>query len=245
MLLSIITPIKDDFDGLHKTFNSINSLIDNESIEWIVIDGSQDNQEIKKITKLVSDANSKYFYEDKKGIYPAMNKGISESLGSFCWFLNAKDLNLLDKAKLLKILKNNDFDLIKCRPRMSGRLYLKKEKLSFKYLIFQTFNHQSYFVKRKVLENHKFAEYLYLCSDYKQLLEIWSKKYKCTYLNDEIVDYDLSGVTHSESIKNKIRVERMISTLRISINSKNVMIFLMLAIQIFFYAPKILFSKLW
>lgn len=101
MLLSIITVSYNDLYGLKKTIESVsNQTIDSyDSFEVIVIDGGTEDF-IIDISKKI---NSTVISQQDKGIYDAMNKGVSFARGDFCLFLNGGD-QFFDSASLSQIL---------------------------------------------------------------------------------------------------------------------------------------------
>ena len=93
MDLSIVTVIKDDYQGLLDTYSSIKELLTKDSIEWIVIDGGTDSETLELLNSLPNRIS--HFRESDEGIYSAMNKSLDKARGKFIWFLNARDKNLL------------------------------------------------------------------------------------------------------------------------------------------------------
>jgi len=88
-ILTIITIVKDDFYGFEKTFNSISLELIPE-VEFLIVDSSQ-NTEIKNFLTHSRINDFSYFFQEPKGIYPAMNFGLNQSRGKWIWFLNAGD----------------------------------------------------------------------------------------------------------------------------------------------------------
>ncbi len=105
MRLSVISIAYNNLKGLQKTlavFNGQNLLTE---IEIIVVDGgstdgTQEFLETQTLTK-------NWVSEPDKGIYNAMNKGLSMAKGDYVWFLNSgdyvEDFSLIEK--LLNVLK--------------------------------------------------------------------------------------------------------------------------------------------
>ena len=80
----------------------------------IVDDGSTDNtREIVKEYIGKNPNKIRYFYQENKGVSSARNKGIEESKGEFCAFLDDDDYFLPEfLEKCLIYLKKNDYDFI-------------------------------------------------------------------------------------------------------------------------------------
>lgn len=87
--LTIITIVKDDLAGFKKTFDSVFTEV-NSDIEYLIIDSSTVN-DIKNFLQNVETTRFRYLYQKPKGIYSAMNLGLSEAKGEWIWFLNAGD----------------------------------------------------------------------------------------------------------------------------------------------------------
>jgi putative colanic acid biosynthesis glycosyltransferase len=90
--LSIITVTYRDPAGLRATVNSLTELRRKmaNDVELIVVDGGTGEE----FTRLIDDIgdNIRVLSEPDRGIYDAMNKGLSLSTGRFVWFLNGGDL---------------------------------------------------------------------------------------------------------------------------------------------------------
>ena len=89
--LSIVTVVKNDPQGFLITANSLLAQTSRE-FNWIIVDSSSDNEIQNSINKTFnSQLNLKYFKQEPKGIYAAMNTGWKNSIGTHVWFLNAGD----------------------------------------------------------------------------------------------------------------------------------------------------------
>ena len=209
MDLSIVTVIKDDYQGLLDTYLSIKELLIKDSIEWIVIDGGSDMETLQLLSSLPN--NIHHHRANDAGIYSAMNKSLNKVRGKFIWFLNAKDKNLLGSDEILdSIYKEPAADMIKFYANVCEKNYKKeKEILSLVYLVRHTFNHQSYFINLRAFKKYPFNEGLKLAGDYFQLLEVWCDRPNVTYIRKDIVDYDLSGATVGSETNDLIRKERL------------------------------------
>ena len=235
MHLSIVTVVKNDFKGLIKTYKSIELLLRSDLIEWVVIDGGEDSETFNFLSSL---KGASYSRDQDSGIYPAMNKAIPKCKGQFIWFLNARDKNTLSLNELLIDISTNDsFDVLKYFARVKQSGYKHDEKLGLFYLIRNTFNHQSYLVKSSLLIKFQFDERLALTGDYKQLLELWYSGCSVGYIYKEIVEYDMSGATVGSLTNNKIREERLSSSLSVAFKNKSISVFLIYLFQKIIYFP--------
>jgi len=89
-ILSIITVVYNDSNGLCKTINSIINQSIIIKIEYIIIDGGSSDNTIN-IIKKYSNYVDYWISESDEGIYHAMNKGVQVSTGESLLFLNAGD----------------------------------------------------------------------------------------------------------------------------------------------------------
>ena len=86
-LISVITINFNDRVGLERTFESVfNQTF--QDFEYIVIDGGS-NDGSKELIEQNTEKISYWISEPDKGIYNAMNKGISAAKGDYLLFLNS------------------------------------------------------------------------------------------------------------------------------------------------------------
>ena len=86
--LTVVTVVKDDVTGMLATVGSIIEQ-DLDGVEYVVVDGSSDRAEVP--ATLPEALEAKYSWADPRGIYPAMNVGLSHAQGRFVYFANAGD----------------------------------------------------------------------------------------------------------------------------------------------------------
>lgn len=99
--LSIITIHRNDFLALQHTQASIQGCLKAGDVEWIVVDGASDWSAQQPQLKDVQAQATIFISEPDGGIFDAMNKGLAQASGRFCFFLNAGDLLLLDDVTAL------------------------------------------------------------------------------------------------------------------------------------------------
>jgi len=156
--LSIITINQNNVEGLRRTIESVVSqtYID---YEYIIIDGASTDESVTVIKQF---ENSIKFWisEPDKGIYNAMNKGVSKASGEYCLFLNSGDY-LYSNEVLQKFVKSNlheDIlvgDLLIKEKLNSIDFEIKKspEIITAKYLFNSYLPHPSSFIKRSLFNN--------------------------------------------------------------------------------------------
>lgn len=89
-LLSIVTVVKDDPEGLRLTLDSVLPCLD-ERTQVTVIDGSRDAEETTRIVGGFGSHRVDFHWSAPAGVYPAMNEGLRHSVGDYVLFLNAGD----------------------------------------------------------------------------------------------------------------------------------------------------------
>lgn len=119
-LLSIITVAAFDVSRLSKTISSITPIL-SEKVEHIIIHPLLDAEVATLLQDNVSKSPYRKVYLDEgKGIYPAMNVGIQQANGAYCWFINSGDeivkqsipsvLQVLNGGALVWIIGQGKFD---------------------------------------------------------------------------------------------------------------------------------------
>ena len=88
--LSIITPVKDALSELERTCESLAGQ-DLAGIEWLIVDSSSDGDEVSLLIRQRAGIPVTYIHQEPRGIFAAMNRGVTESAGHYVYFLNAGD----------------------------------------------------------------------------------------------------------------------------------------------------------
>lgn len=99
-LLSIVTVVKDDSEGLTRTLESLAS-VDDPRVSITIIDSSTDS--VTEIISHFAHLAITVRHSPPRGVYPAMNEGLEAATGEYLWFLNAGD-ELTDARALEEVL---------------------------------------------------------------------------------------------------------------------------------------------
>lgn len=213
---SIITINFNDKAGLQKTFDSVFSQTCKD-FEFIVIDGGSGDG-----SKELIEANQtkiKYWVSEKdKGVFHAMNKGISAATGEFLIFMNSGDVfNAPITLQEVTPDLTADYDIYygdnyKESPS-SKRLKTYPEKLNFSFFYTSSINHQSSFIRRSLFE-----KYFYYNEDYKIASDweffvytICHQNVPYLYLKKTIAVYDFTGISSNAKFSELFRKEKMLS----------------------------------
>jgi len=157
-VLSIITINLNNKDGLEKTIQSvINQTYKN--FEYIIIDGGStdgSNDLIKNYEKEIN-----YWISEKDdGIYAAMNKGIKQANGEYCFFLNSGDyLNDMNSLQKIEQYFYEGFDIIFGNSNFidpsSQKIYETSypEHPDFRYFFKRSLSHPATIIKKKLFKD--------------------------------------------------------------------------------------------
>jgi len=212
MKISIITVAYNSGKTIEVAIKSVLSQSYND-LEYIVIDGNSEDNTMD-IVRSFGRNISVIVSEPDKGIYDAMNKGISMASGDIIGILNSDDL-YHDKDVLADIMaefsNNPDLDIV-----YGNILYVQKEDTDaivrkwiskpYYHSFFELGNvppHTSLFVRSRVYKMAGSFHLQYrLAADYEFMLRIF-KKYKFTskYIDRVMVKMRLGGATN-KSIRN-------------------------------------------
>lgn len=203
MHLSIITVNYNNKSGLEKTAVSIASQTLRD-FEWIIIDGGSTDGSKELIESMTACPNVNITYwcsEPDKGIYNAMNKGITHAKGSYVNFMNTGDFfydsNVLEN--IMPILLKHEADVIygdvsnEHTDHSEVRRY--PENLSFRWLLKDTINHQASFIRLDTLKKFMYDESYTLMADRKFWLQLYTKGYSFKHVPFVIARYDHTGNT--------------------------------------------------
>lgn len=211
MKYSIITINYNNKDGLRKTIESVINQTYRD-FEYIVIDGGSTDGS----ADVLQEYNSQITYwvsEPDKGIYNAMNKGITKAKGDYLNFMNSGDC-FYDGNVLQKIVNSGiSTDMIigkdywynpKTKKDFATILPLRIEMFTFYK---GSLPHQSTFFKRTLFNETLYDEKLKVVSDWKfYILKIIGEGCSVSYFNDVICKKDSKdgvGYTQAELAKSE------------------------------------------
>jgi glycosyltransferase involved in cell wall biosynthesis len=125
-----------------------------DDYEYLIIDGGSQDDSLD-IIKNYSTSNLFWLSEPDRGVYDAMNKGISKSRGSYLLFLNSGDSFLNENSLQILVDNSNGEDLIygDLIVKNDGEDYLKSypEKLNIRYFFRESLPHPATLISRNCL----------------------------------------------------------------------------------------------
>jgi glycosyltransferase involved in cell wall biosynthesis len=210
-LLSIITINLNNKVGLEKTFTSIF----NQSFrgfELIVIDGASVDGSIELIEKY-SNQICYWATEPDSGVYEAMNKGIREASGEYCYFLNSGDV-FFNKEVLESVYKLNiQADIVTGNAVVDGidkkqKIVNAPQNISFFTFYNHTILHQATLIRTSLFtKTGLYNENLKIVSDWEFFVRALFLDH-CTYqsINVIISLFDDTGISSQQ--KNSLLIFR-------------------------------------
>lgn len=201
MIFSVITINYNNLDGLRKTIDSVLCQTCHD-FEWIIIDGGSTDGS-KELIEEYQAHLSCWCSEPDKGVYHAMNKGISQAHGDYLLFLNSGDAfydnDVLQKVVDLQI----DADIIsgKAIRTDNGQILHVYDESVFMQLYSDTLSHQATFIKRSLFNDQKYDESLKIVSDWKfWMCTIVFGNAKVVYIDVVVVLQDMSGLSSDHNL---------------------------------------------
>lgn len=194
-LISVITVVFNGEQFLEKTIQSIlNQTYHN--IEYIIIDGGSSDGTID-IIKKYEDYIDYWVSEQDKGIYDAMNKGITAASDGYLWFINAGDL-IYDSNTVTNIFKVGRSDIYYGKTALINNQQLVIATLSVpKHLTWKimyqgmVISHQSIIIHKKIADFYN-LEYKYV-SDHDWIINALKKTVSIQYVDIVFSRYLLDG----------------------------------------------------
>lgn len=209
MTLSIVTINYNNLEGLRKTIDSVLSQTWHD-FEWIIIDGGSTDGSKELIEETAnklaaSDFNPLSYWcsEPDKGIYNALNKGITHCKGEYINCMNSGDefylpntlYNVFNKQHSSAIIYGNH---ILSLNSVDQRVITYPNQIGLLYLYNTNLCHQSIFVKTSILKQKGFDERYKICADYAKWLELIYNGYDFEYTNNIICRFDGNGLTFND-----------------------------------------------
>lgn len=209
MKLSIITINYNNSAGLQRTIESVLSQTWKD-YEWIVIDGGSTDGSLDIIKKHASHF-SWWCSEPDRGIYNAMNKGITHAKGEYLNFLNSGDC-FYSSDSLSGLFKNTYIeDILICDAiyMYNGHeiVFCDASSCNYDYDFFMrgTLPHQASFFKRTTFD--KFGNYdesLKIVADWKFFVEtIYYGGATTKYVPIKMCLYEGNGISTGETMQNE------------------------------------------
>jgi glycosyltransferase involved in cell wall biosynthesis len=214
-LITIITVVFNGEKYLEETILSVlNQTFDN--IEYIIVDGGSTDSTIDIINKY-NDAIDYWISEPDKGIYDAMNKGISLCSGTIIGLINAGDTYTKDAIKTIaKEHNNNPLGIIagdcKVMLNQANKWLIRKGQID--NLPYNTLPHPSVFVPLAIYKKYGLFDINFkIAGDYDFLCRCYQNEVKFFYVSEVIAIFSPPGLSsdyylaETESLKIRLRYD--------------------------------------
>lgn len=205
-LITIITVVLNDSDGLEKTIRSVVKQ-DYPNLEFIIIDACSEDQTLE-IIKKYEDHIDFWISEKDDGIYDAINKGIDLAKGEWINFMNAGD-TFYNSSVLSKIFEGNNYygvdilygvTIVKCElgfypKKACDRISIITKKMPF--------CHQSAFVRSEIYKRFKFDISFLIKADFDFFIKCYLNNLKFQHLESYVTIYEGKGISSTHPIKSR------------------------------------------
>jgi glycosyltransferase involved in cell wall biosynthesis len=152
-LISIIMPVRNREKSVE---NTIKSVIEQyyENVEFIVIDGASTDKTLE-IIRRYEDSIDLWLSEPDKGVYDAMNKGISLARGKWLNFIGSDDIMLESLNSIAEFLRDqNHIYYGNVSMLSSGKTY--GGEFTARKIMRKNISHQAMFYPRRVFDRYRF-----------------------------------------------------------------------------------------
>lgn len=189
--LSIVTVCYNAIDNIENTVMSIIPHVSSQ-VEYIVIDGASTDGTLEIMEKY-KPYISVLISEKDNGIYDAMNKGIRESKGNWCIFMNAGDRLLSIPSEIFQ-MENCKYSAIACPVEVDNNKIIYPS-YNWWIRINNTLPHQGLFYNLKV-ECIAFDTQFRIFSDYDLNLKFYHQQRPILLTRHIVAFHSLIGVSN-------------------------------------------------
>ena len=177
--ISIITVVYNAVATIEQTILSVVKQ-DYSNIEYIIVDGGSTDGTLD-IIKKYEDKIEHWVSEPDYGIYDAMNKGLTYATGDYIYYLGADDCLLAPNSisQVVSFLQDNpEVDVLCASVMMVDTVYRIEKVYSSNFSeadVLSGYNtpHQGMFVRREILQKHRFDTSYHIAADYKNFLKFY------------------------------------------------------------------------
>ena len=193
--ISIITVVYNAVATIEQTILSVVKQ-DYSNIEYIIVDGGSTDGTLD-IVKKYEKKIALWLSEPDHGIYDAMNKGLTHATGNYIYYLGADDCLLAPTSisQVVSFLQDNpEVDVLCASVMMVDSVYRIEKVYSSNFSeadVLSGYNtpHQGMFVRREILQKHRFDTSYHIAADYKNFLKFYLNPDIALQKTDLIVAY--------------------------------------------------------
>ncbi|MBW4513572.1 MAG: glycosyltransferase [Scytonematopsis contorta HA4267-MV1] len=209
MKISIVTPVYNTASTLEKTIQSVINQSRISELEYIIVDGGSTDGSIEIIERYL-DKISVFISEKDKGVYDAMNKGISLATGDVIGIINADDWyneGALQSIENIFIQQPDTSIVYSPIDNYVDSKYVNTfypgslDNLIFKFIL----NHPSCFIRKSIYEQIGLFNLSYkIAADYDLIFRAYISGAKFQFIDTPLASYSLNGMTGNLSNKFKL-----------------------------------------
>lgn len=212
MKISVVTVCYNSVDTIEKTMLSVLNQT-YPDVEYIIIDGGSTDGTVD-IIKKYSDKLAYWISEPDKGIYDAMNKGISVATGDYINFMNSGDRFYNNKV-ISKLLEKIDTSAIivygNWNHNVGASSWIRKPKKESEIKTDMILCHQACFINLSYHKINNFDLNFKIAADYNFMYRtLYVEKQKSQYIPLTISDFNggegYSVVNPMASLKERFRI---------------------------------------
>ena len=193
--VSIITVVYNAVATIEQTILSVVKQ-DYSNIEYIIVDGGSTDGTLD-IVKKYEKKIALWLSEPDHGIYDAMNKGLTHATGDYIYYLGADDCLLAPTSisQVVSFLQDNpEVDVLCASVMMVDTVYRIEKVYSSDFSeadVLSGYNtpHQGMFVRREILQKHRFDTSYHIAADYKNFLKFYLDQHIALKKSAMIVAY--------------------------------------------------------
>lgn len=211
MKLSVITINYNNSEGLRKTVESVINQTWND-FEYIIIDGGSTDGSVEVIKEYSNHINY-WISEPDKGIYNALNKGLSVAKGEYCNFMNSGDC-FYSPTTLSEVFTSKPSADILCGITHSDYVKIPPQEITFDFLFNGCICHQCAFIRTSIMKKYGYDEKYKIVSDRKFFVQALILD-NCSYqaLDVDVVKYDITGLSANNPVLSRLEYDKVLQEL--------------------------------
>ena len=202
--VSIITVTYNSIAALQKTVESVISQTYRNK-EFVIIDGGSTDGTREYLVQHQNQIDT-WISESDQGIYDAMNKGSKMATGEWIIFLNSGDVfsndNVLEDVFSADIPKEIDViygDTVYSYGKEEYKEFRKSKELRNFWKGMVT-SHQSFFIRKRIMDHRPFDTRYKIASDFNQLYTLFMDGGLFIYKKLDISRVDTTGISNNKRI---------------------------------------------
>ncbi|MCD6062601.1 MAG: glycosyl transferase, family 2 [Flavipsychrobacter sp.] len=201
--ISVIIPVFNGEDTIEAAVLSVVTQT-HGNIELLVMDGGSKDGTVPTLVRLSQTYAFQFVSEKDKGVYDAMNKGITRATGDWIFFLGADDV-LYDEDVFKDIFSGHTVDienldivygdvLLKNQNKIYGGAFNRWRILS------QNISHQAIFYKSVLFQHHGHYDLTYpILADYVFNLKLFAgKQFRAQHINKIVTIFAEEGLSSTK-----------------------------------------------